>query len=161
MNVSQAAKLEMLRHTIATLAYRAGKPLRNAPNGFADFTAPGIVKTPVKILVHISSLIDWTLCMAHGEGKPHDETPLPWNQEVARLYRNLEALDAYLASDQALHEPVEKLFQGPIADALTHVGQLSLLRRMAEAPVKGENYFVADIAVGRVGSEQAPAKIEF
>ena len=73
----------------------------------------------------------------------------------------LNALDAYLASDKPLHAPVEKLFQGPIADALTHVGQIAVLRRLAGSPVKGENYFVAEITAGRVGHDQAAPKREF
>jgi len=68
---------------------------------------------------------------------------------------------AHLASDKPLHAPVEKLFQGPVADALTHVGQIAVLRRLAGSPVKGENYFVADIAAGRVGADQAAPKREF
>lgn len=99
--------------------------------------------------------------MSRGERKNHDESPLPWDQEIARFYRHLEALDAYLASGETLHEPAEKLFQGPIADALTHVGQLSLLRRMAGSPVMGENYLLADIFVGRVGTAQSPPRLEF
>jgi hypothetical protein len=161
MGITNAVKREMLRHTVATLAYRASKPLRNVPEGFATFTAPGIVNTPAKVLSHISGLLDWALRMARGERRDYDDTPLVWDQEVKRFYRHLEALDAYLASDEALREPVEKLFQGPIADALTHVGQLSLLRRMAGAPVKGENYFLADIAVGRVGPQQSLPRLEF
>jgi len=90
-----------------------------------------------------------------------DSLPLPWEREIARFFETLNGLDAYLESDAKLGFEPEKLFQGPIADALTHVGQIALLRRLAGAPVRGENYFKADIAVGRVGPEQAAAKKEF
>jgi len=43
----------------------------------------------------------------------------------------LKKFDDYLASEKPLQAPAEKLFQGPIADALTHVGQIAMLRRMA------------------------------
>jgi hypothetical protein len=160
MSINQAANREMLRHTIATLAYRASKPLRDTPPGFADFTAPGLVKTPVMIVAHLSGLIEWALSMARGTpfGTEDKEIPLPWDEELSRFYRHLEALDTFLASDQALHAPIEKLFQGPIADALTHVGQLSMLRRMAGSPIQGENFFQAEITIGRVGSNQASSE---
>jgi hypothetical protein len=80
---------------------------------------------------------------------------------VQRFFDGLGRLDAYLASDAPLGAPPEKLFQGPLADALTHVGQLAMLRRVAGAAVKGENYFKADIAVGRVGADQPPPRREF
>lgn len=154
-------KREMLRHTLATLAYRGSKPLRGAPPGFATFKAADGVNPPGKILAHIGDLLDWALTMANGERKWHDSEPLAWDAEIARFHAALAKLDAFLASDAALCEPPEKLFQGPVADALTHVGQICTLRRMAGAPVRGENYFVADIAAGRVGADQAPPKREF
>lgn len=86
---------------------------------------------------------------------------MPWEDEVSRFFTELKRLDSYLASDAPLHAPAEKLFQGPIADALTHVGQIAMLRRMAGAPLRGENYFRAEIVVGRVGSEQSPRPVEF
>ena len=99
--------------------------------------------------------------MANGKREWRNSEPLPWNQEVQRFFASLRAFDDYLASPQPLHSPEEKLFQGPVADALTHIGQIAMLRRLAGVPIKGENYFVADITVGRVGSEQTPPKREF
>ena len=151
----------MLRHTVATLAYRGGKAVRNAPAHFARFTAAEGTRSPVAILAHVGDLLDWALAIAQGRPKWHDSSPLPWDEEVARFFSNLARFDAHLASDAALAAPPEALFQGPIADALTHVGQLAMLRRMAGAPMRGENYFVADIAVGRVGPEQARPRREF
>ncbi|HYW47931.1 MAG TPA: hypothetical protein VE959_34005 [Bryobacteraceae bacterium] len=151
----------LLRHTVATLAYRGGKTVRNAPPEFAEFRLSPASRTPVEILAHIGDLLDWALLLADGRHEWHTSLPLPWEREVARFFGALEAFDQRLGSDQALGFPAEKLFQGPIADALTHVGQLAMLRRMAGCAMRGENYFRADIAAGRVGPEQAPPAVEF
>lgn len=99
--------------------------------------------------------------MAKGQREWHDSAPQSWNADVQRFYAALAAFDAYLASDQPLHAPAEKLLQGPVADALTHIGQLAMMRRLAGPPIKSENYFAADIAAGRVGPDQAAPKREF
>jgi len=156
---SEDSKRELLRHTLATLAYRGGKTVRNAPAEFAGFSGAG--RTPAQILAHIGDLLDWALSMANGTRKWHDSTPLPWEQEEARFFAALKSFDDYLASSEPLQARTEKLFQGPVADALTHVGQLAMLRRLAGAPIVGENYYVADIAIGRVGAEQAAPKRTF
>lgn len=154
-------KRELLRHTVATLAYRGGKAVANAPEGFAEFRVNESTRTPGQILAHIGDLLDWGLSIAAGKQAWHDSKPLAWNDEVARFHAGLAAFDAYLASDNSLHAPEEKLFQGPVADALTHVGQIAMLRRMAGAPVKGENYYRAEIESGRVGAEQSTRRAEF
>jgi len=150
-----------LRHTVATLAYRAGKALRGAPATFADFTVAAGTRTPGQILAHMGDLLDWALYLARGEHRWHDSMPLPWDQEVARFFAALTAFDTYLASDNSLGWSAERLFQGPIADALTHTGQLTVLRRLAGAPVRGENYARATIAAGTVGIAQAAPGHEF
>jgi hypothetical protein len=150
-----------LRHTLATLAYRGGKSVRGAPPEFAAFKASETSRTPAQILAHIGDLLDWMLSLARGQQAWNNSEPLAWDDEIARFHRALGEVDAYLASSEPLHEEPGKLFQGPIADALTHVGQLAMLRRMAGAPMKGENYHRADIAAGRVGAEQAAPKREF
>ncbi len=155
------ASREFLRHTLATLAYRGGKAVRAAPEGFAAFSpAPGS-RSAGQILTHVGDLLDWALSIARGQQAWRDSAPLPWLQEVARFHAALQALDDQLASEAPLGAPVEQLFQGPIADALTHVGQIALLRRLAAAPLRGENYFKADIAAGRLGPEQALPRREF
>ncbi len=148
-----------LRHTVATLAYRCGKAVKHAPPEFAGYG--GGTRPPAVILAHIGDLLDWALNMAKGNKVWQDSKPLPWNDEVARFFAALEAFDAYLASGAPLAFPAETIFQGPIADALTHTGQLTMLRRMAGCPMKSENYFMADIATGRVGPEQAAPRKEF
>jgi hypothetical protein len=161
MTASSDPKRELLRHTLATLAYRGGKAVRNVPTGFADFHAYESSRTPGQILAHIADLMDWGLSIARGKQTWKDSQPLPWGEETTRFFAALKSFDDYLASDEPLHTPAERLFQGPVADALTHVGQIAMLRRMAGGPVKGENYFAADIAGGRVGSDQVAAKKEF
>lgn len=152
---------DLLRHCLATIAYRAGKVLRGVPESFAKFQPPEKARTPEQILAHLGDLFDWALAMAGGEPAWKDSQPLPWAQEVERFFAALKRFDDYLAGDEALHASPEKLFQGPVADALNHVGQIAMLRRMAGVPMKGENYFKADIAAGRVGPEQAAPKREF
>lgn len=154
-------KREMLRHTLATLAYRGGKTLRDAPEGFASFKVNEGTRTPAEILAHVCDLLDWALSLAGGRHVWHDSEPPPWREGAARFFAGLEAFDRRLASAEPLGFPAEKLFQGPIADALTHVGQIAMLRRMAGCPVRGENYFAAEIAAGRVGPEQAAPRVEF
>jgi len=155
------SKRELLRHTLATLAYRGGKAVRNAPAGFADFHGGEGLRTPGQILAHVGDLFDWALAIAMGRQKWQNSPSLPWEQGVERFFAALKKFDDFLASNEPLQAPPEKLFQGPIADALTHVGQIAILRRMAGAPVKGENYYVADIQVGSVGPDQPASKREF
>jgi hypothetical protein len=161
MEKKEDATRTMLRHTLATLAYRGGKAVRGAPPSFAGYASGPTSRTPGQILAHIGDLMDWALSMARGAESWHNSPPLPWEEETARFFASLAAFDAFLAGTDALRAPVERLFQGPVADALTHVGQIAMLRRMAGCPMRGENYFVADIAVGRIGSEQTPGKREF
>jgi len=154
-------KRELLRHTLATVAYRGGKTLRDAPESFASYVAGEGGRTPAQILAHMGDLFDWALSIAAGKQTWHDSKPLPWKQEVERFFAALKKFDDFLASSEPLHDPAEKLFQGPIADALTHVGQIAMLRRMAGAAMRGQNYHQAEIKAGRVGAEQAAPKREF
>ena len=154
-------KREMLRHAVATIAYRGGKAVRGAPASFAGFRAGDSSRSPSAILAHMGDLFDWALSIARGAQAWHDSTPLEWDAEVARFFETLKRFDDYLHSDAPLAVPEERLFQGPIADALTHVGQMAMLRRLAGAPIKAENYYQADIASGRVGAEQALPRREF
>jgi hypothetical protein len=151
-------KIEMLRHTVATLAYRGGKALRGAP---AEFSGYGSEKTPGEILAHICDLFDWALTLADGKQAWKNSKAQAWEADTARFFGLLEAFDRRLASGVPLGCEPEKLFQGPVADALTHVGQIAMLRRMAGCKISGENYFVAKIESGRVGAEQSAAVREF
>jgi hypothetical protein len=154
-------KRELLRHALATLAYRGGKAVLDAPEGFAVFHVDEGVRAPGQILAHIGDLMDWALSIAMGKREWHDSKPLAWEKEVERFFAALKKFDDYLASNEAVHSTPEKLLQGPIADALTHVGQIAMLRRIAGEPLKGESYYEAEIVVGRVGTEQVKPKKEF
>ena len=152
---------QFLRHTLATVAYRGCKTLRDAPPSFAAFRSADSSRTPAQILAHMGDLYDWSLSIARGAEAWHNSQPLEWDREVDRFFAALKAFDDYLSSDQPLHASIEKLFQGPVADSLTHIGQLAMLRRLAGFPIKGENYAVAEIASGRVGADQPTPRREF
>jgi hypothetical protein len=151
----------LLRHMVATLAYRGGKAIRNAGPDFAVYGSPETSRTPAKILAHIGDLMDWALAMSEGRRDWTDSTPLPWDKECERFFASLKKFDDFLASDKPLQTSAEKLFQAPIADALTHIGQIAMLRRMAGVPMKSEFYVISEITTGRVGAEQAAPRKEF
>lgn len=158
---STASGRELFRHALAILAYRGGKAVRNAPPGFAEFRVSDTTRTPAEILAHIGDLMDWALSILKDAQVWKDSRPRTWEEEVGRFHASIGALDAFLASVQPAPMSLQKLFQGPIADALTHVGQLTMVRRLAGSPVRGENYFLADIETGRVGPDQPLPRREF
>lgn len=152
---------QFLRHVVATIAYRGGKTLRDAPDGFASFRDQAQGRTPAEILAHMGDLMDWALSITSGKQRWRDSSPLPWPQEVGRFFAAVQALDTYLASDEPLQVDSGRLFQGGLADALTHIGQIAMLRRLAGCPIRGENYYVADVTPGRVGPDQAAPVQQF
>jgi hypothetical protein len=154
-------KRALLRHTVATVAYRGGKAVREAPAGFAAYSPDGSPRTPAAILAHLGDLFDWALTQAKGAEAWNDSPPLEWDREIERFFSAIQRFDDYLASDAPLAATPERLFQGAVADALTHVGQIAMLRRLGGARMKSENYSRAEIVAGRVGSEQTPARKEF
>jgi hypothetical protein len=150
----------LLRHTVATLAYRLEKVVRDVPPGFDQLSVGADVRTPLSILAHVGDLIEWAESLARGA---YTWSPVPattWTDTRERVFAALARLDARLAEGPP-GKPAGQMFQGPIADALTHVGQLALLRRMAGAPVRGESYARAKIEIGRVGLDQASERAEF
>jgi hypothetical protein len=151
----------LLRHIVATIAYRGGKAVRGAPASFATYSPDGSPRTAGRILAHVGDLFDWALSQARGAEAWNDSTPLGWDAERDRFFAALQRFDDYLASDGPLAVPAERLFQGALADALTHIGQLAMLRRLAGAKIKGENYSRAEIVAGRVGAEQTAPRREF
>jgi hypothetical protein len=152
---------QFLRHTVATLAYRGGKTLRGAPAGFGSFRLQEGSRTPLEILSHVGDLFDWAVSLFQGQHVWKPAEFGTWEAQVERFFAELQRFDEALASPEPLGFPAEKLFQGPIADAFTHIGQIAMLRRLAGAPVRGENYFKADIQAGRVGPDQAAPRVEF
>ena len=148
-----AAKRGLLRHVVATVAYRGGIAVSDAPEDFAGFRINETARTPGEILSHIGDLLEGSLYLVRGEFVYLTSSPLPWGEEVSRFFSAAKAFDSYLASDAPLACPVEKLIQGPIGDALTHVGQIVMLRRVAGKPVRVESYFTAEIVAGGVTEE--------
>jgi hypothetical protein len=161
MDQSSDAARHLLRHTVATVAYRAGKALRDAPDHFDTFHIGDKTRTPAQILAHMGDLFDWAVSIAQGKQAWHDSTPLPWSAEVERFFGTVKRFDDLLASAEPLHASAECLYQGPVSDALTHIGQIAMLRRLAGSPIKGENFFRAQISAGRVGLEQPAPRREF
>ena len=152
-----------LRHALATLAYRAGKTVRGTPDAFGAYKPTPDSNSPNEILAHMGDLMEWVLRTAKGKPTWTTAKPLPWNEEIARFFRTVQALDDDLASGAPIEWDPGRLFQGGIADALTHTGQLAMLRRLSGHKMKGENYARAEIVIGRVGLDQTPpdSKNEF
>jgi hypothetical protein len=149
-------KAELLRHFLAALAYRTQKALRDAPVEFGAFRAAGNVRTPTELVRHMTSVLGYARTFFVGGQYWPD--PLPsLLEETVRFHEMLEELSRHLALGTPLLDGMtsERLLQGPFSDAMTHAGQLAMLRRFAGAPVAPENFIVADIDPERCGSEQA------
>lgn len=151
--MSADGKRDALRHLVATVAYRGGIAVSGAPDGFAAYRVTQDVRAPGEILAHIGDLLEGSLYLLKGELVYLTSSPLPWGREVSRFFAAARGLDSYLAAGSPLACPVEKLIQGPVGDALTHVGQLVMLRRMAGSPARAESYFTAEITPGEVDEE--------
>ena len=152
---------DMLRHTLATLAYRAEKVLRDPPAGFAQHRIGPAARTPLEIVGHLGDLVEWAHSLADGQWNWKASSLGDWDGDVARFFAALARLDERLASDAPLGHPASVIFQAPIADALTHVGQLALIRGLAGGAVRPESYGRAEIEIGRVGREQSQERREF
>ena len=157
---TQSAR-SLLRHALATLAYRGGKTIHNAPADFGSFQSAQGSPTPAELLAHMCDLIEWASSMMQGKPGWKVTKPQSWEEDVARFHTALQSFDDFLGSDAPLHDSVERIFQAPIADALTHVGQLAMLRRLSGAPILGENYHRADIRTGHVGADQPAPRQPF
>jgi hypothetical protein len=151
----------MLRHALATLAYRAGKVLRDAPADFEAFRPSEGGRSAGEILAHMCDLMDWAVSIADRKETWKDSRPQRWDSDVARFFESAARFDECLSGPLGAEAPAGRLFQGPVADALTHVGQLAMMRRMSGAPIRGENYFKADISEGRIGLNQPAPRREF
>lgn len=152
-------KREALRHMLATVAYRGGLAVTDAPEDFAQFRAHETTRTPGEILAHIGDLLEGSLYLAKGQMVYLTSAPLPWKEGVARFFSAVKELDLYLASEAVLECPLERLVQGPIGDALTHVGQIVMLRRMAGKSVRAASYFTVEIVAGEI-TEETFTKVE-
>jgi len=161
MDPATTGARSLLRHALATLAYRAAKVMRDAPPGYPDCRPIPGGRSPLELVSHLGDVMEWAATMAKGPVKWSVGGSTVWASEVERFFTAMGRLDTWLASDRPLSRTAEVIFQGPIADALTHVGQLAMLRRAAGAPVRPESYAKAEIAAGRVGSHQTAPKAEF
>jgi hypothetical protein len=143
----------MLRHFLAAIAYRTQKSLRGAPEGFGGFrVAPG-VRTPAELVRHMTSVLGYATTFFVGGA--FDATPLATlENEVARLHATLSRLHEHFANGSFERMRPEGFLQGPLADAMTHVGQLAMLRRLYGAPVPPENFIFAEVDSRNVSAEQ-------
>ena len=148
---------ELLRHFLAAIAYRTQKALRDAPEHYPTFSAGQRVRTPVELIRHMTSLMGYVRTFFVSGSYPVKPDPLPsFKEEVARFHELLEAVGELLAGDATCAITTEQLLQGPFADTMTHVGQLAMLRRLADAPVAPENFIYADIRAERLDADQPP-----
>lgn len=148
----------LLQHFLAALAYRTQKALRGAPAGFGEFRAAPTSRSPFELLWHMSGLMGYARVFFHGGAYQPPRLPT-LADEIARFHEQLALLAADLA-DPTLPCTLtdEQLLQGPLADAMTHVGQLAMLRRLAGDPVPSENFIHAQVSRSNLGAEQpAPA----
>jgi hypothetical protein len=146
---------QLLRHGLAAVAYRGGKVIREVPPDFESFAAGTGARTAAEILAHVGDLFDWAATMIRGDVKWADSPERRWDVLVDRFYSSLGTVDALLQATPVTMEAAEMLLRGPVADSLTHIGQLGLMRRLAGGPVRGENYARAQVQTGRVGKDQA------
>jgi hypothetical protein len=146
---------KILRHFLAALAYRTQKAIRMASDGYADFRVVPGVRTPHQIVRHMSDVLMYAC--AYYTGESHRALSAPsFAEQVDHFHEVLSELDGYIETGSPVGTTYERLLQGPLADAMSHVGQLALLRRLAGDPVPPENFIEADIEDGRVGREQKP-----
>lgn len=148
---------QLLRHFLAAIAYRTQKAVRDAPANYPTFSAGNRVRTPVELIRHMTSLMGYVRTFFLGGSYPAQLDPLPsFAEELTRFHRMLEAVGELLTSGAPCSITAEQLLQGPFADTMTHVGQLAMLRRLADAPVPAENFIYADIRAERLGVDQPP-----
>ena len=146
---------ELLRHVLAAIAYRTQKALRDAPEHYASFSAGNRVRTPTELVRHMAGLMGYV--RTFFEGGSYRPEPLPtFQEEVDRFHGLLEVVGKLLSTGAPCSLSTEQLLQGPFADTLTHVGQLAMLRRLADSPVAPENFIYADIRADRLQADQPP-----
>jgi hypothetical protein len=148
-------KRKLLAHFLAALAYRTQKALREAPADFGSFRAVEGVRTPAELVRHMASVLGYARTFFVG-GHYWPEALASFDEEIERFHEMLGLLAQHLRNGDALLEGMteERLLQGPFSDAMTHAGQLALLRRLAGAPVPPENFIAAEIREERLGPNQ-------
>jgi hypothetical protein len=147
------SKRELLRHLVATIAFRTKVAVADSPADLADFKINETIRTPGQILAHMGDLMQGSMSLMKGDFVYINSVPLPWKAELTRFFSVVKEFDTFLASEATLRQPIEKIVQGPIGDALTHVGQIVMLRRAAGSPIRPELYFTAEITPGEMDTE--------
>lgn len=149
-------KRQILRHFLATLAYRTQKALRGAPEEFGDYRAASLVRTPHELVLHMTGVIGFARSLFdNGDAWPN-KMPT-FKEEIERFHNTLEELGRHLDSGKDPRDTtLERLLQGPLSDAMTHIGQIAMLRRLYGSPVPGEGFMLADIRMDNLSSEQPP-----
>ena len=155
MTAADPASRALLRHFLGALAYRTQKALRGAPESFGEFSAGAGVRTPHELVWHMTGVVGYARTMLHG-GRFTPPRLDCFAGEIARFHQTLEALSRDFA-DPSLTATIsdEQFLQGMLSDAMTHAGQLAMLRRMAGAPVASENFIFADVRADNVGAAQS------
>ena len=145
----------LLQHFLAAVAYRTQKALRGAPDAFADFRAGINVRTPHEIVWHMTGVIGYARTMFHG-GRFTPARAETFPREIERLHATFEGLREDFGNPGLSASITDEQFlQGPLSDAMTHAGQLALLRRLAGSPVASEDFIFAKIDASNVTADQA------
>jgi hypothetical protein len=148
---------EMLRHLVATIAYRGGIAISNVNESFSEFRAGTSTRSAGEILSHLIDLMEGSLNLCRGDMIFLNSTPKGWKSDSERFFAAIKSLDLYLAGDQEIRCPIEKLLQGPLSDALTHIGQVLMLRRLAGIEVSPQSYYRAEIVAGKIDITNIPS----
>ena len=147
-------KSKLLRHFLAAIAYRTQKALRGAPDSFPSFRAAPKVRTPHELVHHMDSLMGYARTFFIG-GEYQQEMLSDFKAEVLRFHATIEDLGRHLEIGSSFHGITpERMLQGPLADAMTHAGQIAMLRRLADSPVPSENFIYADVRPENLSAEQ-------
>ncbi len=147
-------KRQLLHHFLAAIAYRVQKAIRGAPAGFEHFRAAPGVRTPHELVCHITNVLGYGRTFFVGGAFP-SRVPTNWTEDLNALHEMLEDLGRHLVTGASLRATTEeRLLQGPLSDAMTHVGQLAMLRRLAGSPVRPEDFIMAAVSANNLGQNQ-------
>jgi hypothetical protein len=145
---------QLLRHYLASIAYHAQKAIRGAPPSYWAFSPGNQVRTPETILRHMTSVLGYARTFFVG-GIYRPESLPAIQAEIDQFHQILEDVSQLLDTSSPLQSITElQLLQGPFSDVMTHIGQLSLLRRLYGSPVPPENFIYAEMSATRLGKDQ-------
>jgi hypothetical protein len=140
---------EFVRHFLATIYYRGIKYLSVDDITFNAFNPKNGIRTPAEILNHINGLLLYiqSFFIKHTNTHPEQQSFI---KEVKRFKSVIQMLDStILSNDLTPQMTYEQLLQGPLADIMLHIGELSMQRKYSGNPADDiENYINADIKIG-------------